>query len=272
MGFDQEPWNFLDWMYLFLFPLAQLICLTGVMFFLGRPIYRMSYRKAIAWPKNILAIGIMTSLILVVTVWFATPDKTPQEIEKRLAYKKHLSEGDNFLSKGSLGSAQVSFEHASALMPSLWSPYFKQGIVFGAQNKFEKAEKQYRLALDIYPDHPSILANYGATLAVLGKTDKAEIFLRNAIRQRPNNSNAYNSLAQIYLTQNKLGKAKDMLLLAVSVNPNFGIGYANLAMLYAMINQSDQAKAYLKIARELGVKNSTVDNLQKILQNSIPTP
>ena len=63
----------------------------------------MSYRKAIAWPKNILAIGIMTSLILVVTVWFAAPGKTPQEIEKRLAYKKHLSEGDNFLSKGSLG-------------------------------------------------------------------------------------------------------------------------------------------------------------------------
>ena len=74
------------------------------------------------------------------------------------------------------------------------------------------------------------------------------------------------------MTQNKLEKAKDMLLLAVSVNPNFGIGYANLAMLYAMINQSDQAKAYLKIARELGVKNSTVDNLQKILQNSIPIP
>jgi len=121
----------------------------------------------------------------------------------------------------------------------------------------------------VYPDHPSLLANYGATLAVLGKINKAEPVLRAAIRQLPNNPSTYNSLAQVYLRQKKPEKARDMLLLAVTVNPNFGVGHANLAMLYAMMNQRDMAKVHLRKALELGLRNSMTENLQKILQNSV---
>ena len=140
------------------------------------------------------------------------------------------------------------------------------------QKKFKQAEKNYRTGLDIFPDHPSLLANYGATLAVLRKVNEAEPVLRASIRQWPNNPNTYNSLAQVYLRQNKHEKARDMLLLAVAVNPNFGTGHANLAMLYAMMNNQSQAKAHLDEALKLGLRNPMIDDLLKILQKSSLKP
>jgi Flp pilus assembly protein TadD len=154
-------------------------------------------------------------------------------------------------------------------MPTLWTPYFKKGIVFGRQNKLKQAEKEFAKALEIYPDHSSLLVNYGTTLLALGEVNKAEVFFRAAIRQSPNNHSTYNSLAQIFLNQKKPKKARDMLLLAVIVNPKFAQGHANLAMLYAMMNQGSKAKEHLAKAVQLGLRNSLTESLHKILQNPL---
>ena len=265
--FEKESWNFVDGMYLLIFPLAQLVCAAGVLFLLGRSVSESSFWKSLARPKNVVTAGIVMSLALMGIAGVATPDKSPEEIEARVTYKKLLSEGDSFLAKGNLEPALSAFAKAEALMPALWTPHFRQGIVLGAQKKFQQAERHYREGLKIYPDNPALLANHGATLAVLGRFNEAEPVLRASIRQWPNNPNAYNSLAQVYLKRNKREQARDMLLLAVAVNPNFGTGYANLAMLYAMMGQNNQAKAYLKRASELGVRNPMTENLQRVLQN-----
>ena len=149
----------------------------GISLFLGWGLGKLK-AGVIRWILGgwiVIAVGILMSLILVGIVKIATPDKPLGEIEKRVTYKKLLSEGDIFLANGNWNSAQKSFEKASVLMPGLWTPYFKQGIIFGAQNKFEQAEKYYRAGLEIYPDHPSLLANYGATLAVLEKFNETAV-------------------------------------------------------------------------------------------------
>ena len=268
MSFEHAEWDFVDGIYLLIFPLAQFACVMGVLYLFRSSTRSASVLKRIVQPKNLVLAGVLISLVLVGIVGIAAPNKSAQEIEKRATYKQLLSTGDALLNKGNFKSAQISFDQASNLMPSLWMPYFKKGIVFGSQNKFKQAEQEYKKGLEVYPDHPSLLANYGATLAALGEMNKAEPLLRAAIRQLPNNSSVYNSLAQVYLRQKKLGKARDMLLLAVTVNPNFGVGYANLAMLYAMMNRRDMAKVHLSKALELGLRNSMTENLQKVLQNS----
>ena len=252
--------------------MAQLGCLAGVLYLFSSSIKSKRIFDVTMHSKNVITVGILTSIVLVSIVAITAPDKSTEEIERRVTYKNLLSTGDSLLAGKKFDAAQISFKKASVLMPNLWAPYFKQGIVFGSQNKFEQAEEQYRIALDIYPDHPSLLSNYGATLAVLGKTEEAEPFLRNAIRQRPNNANAYNALAQVFIKEKKYQKAGDMLLLAVAVNPNFGTGHANLAMLYAMMNQREKAKVHLEKALQLGVNNLTTTNLQKFLQSPLKAP
>ncbi|HIO23269.1 MAG TPA: tetratricopeptide repeat protein [Nitrospinaceae bacterium] len=268
MSFEHAEWDFVDGIYLLIFPLAQFACVMGVLYLFRSSTRSASVLKRIVQPKNLVLAGVLISLVLVGIVGIAAPNKSAREIEKRATYKQLLSTGDALLNKGNFKSAQISFDQASNLMPSLWMPYFKKGIVFGSQNKFKQAEQEYKKGLEVYPDHPSLLASYGATLAALGEMNKAEPLLRAAIRQLPNNSSAYNSLAQVYLRQKKPGKARDMLLLAVTVNPNFGVGHANLAMLYAMMNRRGMAKVHLSKALELGLRNSMTENLQKILQNS----
>ncbi|MBT4435094.1 tetratricopeptide repeat protein [bacterium] len=272
MGFEQVTWNFIDGIYLIIFPLAQLGCLAGVLYLFSGSIKSKRIFDIMLRPKNIVRAGILTSIVLISIVVITAPDKSAEEIKRRVTYNNLLSTGDSLLAEKNFDAAKISFKQASALIPNLWIPYFKQGIVFGSQNKFEQAEEQYRIALDIYPDHPALLSNYGATLAILGRTEEAEPVLRNAIRQRPNNANAYNALAQVFIKQKKYQKAGDMLLLAVAVNPNFGTGHANLAMLYAMMNQREKAKSYLGKALQLGVNNLTTTNLQNFLHSPLKAP
>ncbi len=269
MSFEHAEWNYLDSMYLLVFPLAQFVCVIGVLYLFRSPIQNTSVLKKILHPKNIIITGVLLNLLLVGVVVVAAPDKTVQEIEKRATYKQLLSTGDSYLAKGNFESAQVSFGQAADLMPTLWTPYFKKGIVFGRQNKLKQAEKEFAKALEIYPDHSSLLVNYGTTLLALGEVNKAEVFFRAAIRQSPNNHSTYNSLAQIFLNQKKPKKARDMLLLAVIVNPKFAQGHANLAMLYAMMNQGSKAKEHLAKAVQLGLRNSLTESLHKILQNPL---
>ena len=225
--------------------------------------------KIIARPKNIILTGILSSMALVALVVNAAPNKSIQEIEKRVTYKQLLSSGDSFLAKRDYKSAQISFDQASLLMPNLWTPYFMKATIFVTQKKFVLAKQEYSKAIEIFPDHPSILANYGATLGVLGESKKAVPFLKAAIRQLPNNYSAYNSLAQVYLSQQKPKKARDMLLLAITVNPAFGKGHANLAKVYVIMNDREKARIHLKKALGLGFRNSKTENLKKILKNSI---
>jgi Tfp pilus assembly protein PilF len=269
MGFEHAEWDYVDGIYLLMLPLAQFACVIGVLFLFRSSMQSASVLKKILQPKNVVVMGVLVNLVLVGVVGISAPDKSAQEIEKRATYKQLLSAGDSFLAKGNFESARVSFSKASDLMPDLWTPYFKNGTVFGSQNKFKQAEQEYRKGLEVYPDHPSLLANYGATLAVLGEINKAEPILRAAIRQLPNNPSTYNSLAQVYLRQKKPEKARDMLLLAVTVNPNFATGHANLAMFYAMIGQLNQAKFYLEKALQLGLRNSVTESLHRILQRPL---
>jgi len=267
MSFDHAEWNYLDGLYLLIFPLAQFVCVIGVLFLFRSSMQSGFILKIIARPKNVILTGIFSSIVLVILVVSVAPDKSIQEIEKRVTYKQLLSSGDSFLAKRDYKSAQLSFDQASSLMPHLWTPYFKKGIVFGSQKKFKLAEQEYSKAIEIYPDHPSLLANYGATLAILGENDKAGPFLRNAIRQLPNNYSPYNSLAQVYLGQQKTEKARDMLLLAIRVNPSFGAGHANLAMLYVIMNDLEKAEVHLEKALGLGLRNSMTENLKKVLKS-----
>ncbi len=269
MNFDHAEWDYLDGMYLLIFPLAQFVCVIGVLCLFRSSMQNGSILKVIARPKNVILTGVLSSVLLVALVVSASPKKSIQEIEKRVAYKQLLSRGDSFLANRDYKSAQISFEQASGLMPDLWTPYFKKGIVFGSQKKFKLAEQEYSKAIEIYPDHPSLLANYGTVLSILGENDKAAPFLKAAIRQLPNNYSSYNSLAQVYLRQQKPEKARDMLLLAITVNPSFGAGHANLAMLYVIMNNREKAGAHLGKALELGVKSPMTEDLKKILKNSI---
>ncbi|MCH8158077.1 MAG: tetratricopeptide repeat protein, partial [Nitrospinae bacterium] len=267
LGFDNGGWNFTDAMYLVIFPLMQLLCVVGVVWLLGRGVKNSSVTDFLIRPRNVIVGTALASLVLIGIVGVTAPDKAAGEIEKRMMYKTLLADGDSFLAAGSLGAAQGAFEKASALMPKSWVAHFKLGIIWGAQKNFNRAKLHYGLGLSVYPDHPALLANYGATLVVMGEFQEAEPLLRQAVRLWPTNPNSYNSLAQMYLRQNRHEEARRMLLLAVAVSPNFGTGHANLALLYVMMNQPALAKEHLQRALGLGIKNSMTDNLQQVLQN-----
>jgi Tfp pilus assembly protein PilF len=269
IGFEQGTWNFIDGIYLIIFPVAQLGCLAGVLYLFSGSIKSKHIFDIILLPKNVVRTGIITSIVLVSIVVVAAPDKSAEEIKKRVTYKNLLSAGDSFLAGKNFDAAQISFKQASDLMPDLWTPYFKKGIIFVSQKKYKLAAEEYRKGLEIYPDHPSLLANYGTTLAILGENQKAEHVLKAAIREWPRNYSSYSSLAQVYLDQQRLEKARDMLLLATTVKPSFGRGHANLAALYVMMGNREEARVHLGKALELGVRSSLTENLNKILKNSI---
>ena len=82
MGFEHAEWDYVDGLYLLIFPLAQFICVVGVLYLFRSTMQNKSVLKKILHPKNVVVTGVLLNLLLVGIVVAAAPDKSVQEIEK----------------------------------------------------------------------------------------------------------------------------------------------------------------------------------------------
>ena len=252
-------WNFLDGLFLGVFPLLQLLG-VGIVCRLAFLRDRIS---AAPWlqPKTLAPAGLAGSLILVALVAVAAPTKSEQEIQARLQYKKLLTEADSHLQSQSIEPARSAFERASQLLPDLWNPYFQIGMTWNMQGNLAEANRYYERGLSLNPDNSQVLLNLGDNLRRLGKPRQAETKLQAAIRAWPKNKRAYDALAQLYMGMNRSGEAERMLLAAVRIDPYYGVGHANLAVLYTALHNPSQAVAHLDQAIRLGVRGPVIDKL-----------
>ena len=75
------------------------------------------------------------------------------------------------------------------------------------QNNVELAAKYYHQAVQLCPEEPKYLTNYGYVLTVLQRHSEAEIHFRQAIQLAPSLSLVYSSLAGCLRSQGKLTEA-----------------------------------------------------------------
>ncbi|HRZ27069.1 MAG TPA: tetratricopeptide repeat protein [Spirochaetota bacterium] len=118
------------------------------------------------------------------------------------------------------------------------------GNIYFEMNRYEDAINQYRRALDIEPDNPSVLYNLGAALMKQGDELSAlEYFKKAGASDRIGEIayKAYSRLGVVYTERRVWDLAEKYLKLAVSLRPHDPVGHYNLGIAYLRQNRNDEA-------------------------------
>ncbi|MBT6346231.1 MAG: tetratricopeptide repeat protein [Nitrospina sp.] len=258
-----KPWDYLDGLFLLIFPILQLAGLAVVLFFMKGGLSR--FQALVLSPKFMLGKSVVISILLLTIVMVSAPTKTQSEISDRMKYKDAFKNAEMNLRSGKIIEARDDFMQASARIPQAWKPYFMIGQTWQARGNIDEANRFYLQALVYNPSHSPTLTLLGNNYKRLGNTDDAEKTLRSAIRAWPLNLQAYDSLAQVLATQGNREEAIEMLNYAVQINPSYGPGHVNLAMTYHSLNQEEKSKYHLGRAIALGMQGPVVDQVKSMI-------
>ena len=116
------------------------------------------------------------------------------------------------------------------------------GAVYERQKQFDKAEDEFKKALDVNPRNAQVLNYYGYMLADRGiRLDEAHGLIQRAVLLEPHNGAYLDSLGWVYFKQNKLEDAETTLRKAVEREPHDPTIRSHLGDVYAKQGHNDQA-------------------------------
>jgi len=121
----------------------------------------------------------------------------------------------------------------------------------------QKAEADYKKALDIQPAQPVAANNLAYMMLLNGENvDVALTLAQTARRGMPNSPNSADTLAWAYYYKGTYGFARDLLEDAVKVNPNSASMQYHLGMVYSKMRDKTNAETHLKKAISLAPPGS----------------
>ena len=146
------------------------------------------------------------------------------------------------------GNSITLWEDVVSKSPGKSRPHNNLGKEYQLGGQSDKAETEFRLAIDINPDDPESHYNLGATYQQKGQLDKAETELLQAIALNPDYADAHYNLGVNYQLTGQPEKAETELLQAVALNPDHANAHYNLGATYQQRGQLDKAETELKLA------------------------
>jgi tetratricopeptide (TPR) repeat protein len=151
--------------------------------------------------------------------------------------------------------ARADLERAIALDNKSYRAHYLLGNVLSAQNETDRAESEYRTAIELSPDQPRTY--YQLALLLHARQDDAgeTALLTRALAADNNYAPAHCEMGRILLGQHRLADAVTQLNLAVQDNPSMEQAYFLLARAYAGLGQKDQADVMVKQYTELRAAN-----------------
>jgi tetratricopeptide (TPR) repeat protein len=120
--------------------------------------------------------------------------------------------------------------------------WFLLGAIYERQKFYDRAEVEFKKALDANPRNAPVLNYYGYMLGDLGiRLDEAEALVQRAIKEEPNSGAYLDSLGWIYFRENKLTEAEATLRKAVQRETHDATIRSHLAEVYAKSGRTDLA-------------------------------
>ncbi len=152
-------------------------------------------------------------------------------------------------------AAHNDLEHAIALDDKSYQAHYLLGTVFAAQNETDKAEAEFRTAIQLSPNQPRTY--YQLALLMHARQDDAgeESLLTQAIAADAHYAPAYCEMGKLLMSQHRNADAVTQLNLAIQYNPRIEEAFYLLARAYAALGQKDKADAMVRRYTELRSAN-----------------
>lgn len=140
------------------------------------------------------------------------------------ALEVHTSLGSMLRRESRFEEAAVAYDGAVKLLgdfqPHHWGLLYQRGIALERSKQWDRAEADFRKALELEPDQPDVLNYLGYSLVELGqKLDEAEKMIEKAVDQRPEDGYIVDSLGWILYRFGEFERATDHLERAVELRP-----------------------------------------------------
>jgi Flp pilus assembly protein TadD len=120
--------------------------------------------------------------------------------------------------------------------------WFLLGAIYERQKFYDRAETEFKKALDVNPRNAAVLNYYGYMLGDLGiRLDEAESLVQRALKEEPHSGAYLDSLGWIYFRENKLTEAEATLRKAVQRESHDATIRSHLADVYAKSGRTDLA-------------------------------
>src|SRR5215813_11458232 len=120
--------------------------------------------------------------------------------------------------------------------------WFLLGAIYERQKVFDKAEAEFKKALNVNPKSAAVLNYYGYMLGDLGiRLEEAQSLVNRALAEDPFNGAYLDSLGWIYYKQNKLPDAEATLRKALEREAHDPTIHSHLGDVYAKSGRPEQA-------------------------------
>jgi Flp pilus assembly protein TadD len=120
--------------------------------------------------------------------------------------------------------------------------WFLLGAIYERQKFYDRAETEFKKALDVNPKNAPVLNYYGYMLGDLGiRLDEAETLVKRALKEEPHSGAYLDTLGWIYFRENKLPEAEATLRKAVERESHDATIRSHLADVYAKSGRTDLA-------------------------------
>ncbi|HET7410565.1 MAG TPA: tetratricopeptide repeat protein, partial [Paracoccaceae bacterium] len=153
------------------------------------------------------------------TVMRATVERFPDALEA------HTALGDLLRRESRFKEAAAAYDRAIALLggdagPQYWPLFYQRGITLERSGQWDRAEADFRKALELEPDQPEVLNYLGYSWVDRGeKLAEAEEMIRTAVKQRPDDGYIVDSLGWVLFRFGEFEKAAEQLGRAVELMP-----------------------------------------------------
>ena len=155
--------------------------------------------------------------------------------------------GDALRRQGHCDQAILAYSAALALVPNLapgnWPMLYKRAGCYVVQNDWDKAEADFRAALDLAPDEPRLLNELGYTWVDRGEhLDEALAMIQRAVAASPDTGYIVDSLAWAYFRLGRYAEAVAPQEKASKLMPVDSIVTDHLGDIFWMVGREREAR------------------------------
>lgn len=177
-----------------------------------------------------------------------------------------IEQGDIYIAKHNYQQAADAYSRGIDRMRparrSDWPVFYQRGIAYDQSHEWPRAEADFRHALSLAPNQPSVLNYLGYTWATKDKhLAEARQMLQKAVAGQPNDGAIVDSLGFVMLRQGQVPEAVATLQRAVELEPEDSTINMHLGDAYAAAGRKLEARYQWRRALTL---NPTPDDATKL--------
>jgi tetratricopeptide (TPR) repeat protein len=189
--------------------------------------------------------------------------------------RAYLALGGVYAAKEDYRSAAELFDRAVARIGKPqrehWMIFYRRGIAYERLKEWDKAEPNFRTALELYPDEPQVLNYLGYSWVDMNMNlEEGLEMIRKAVELRPNDGYIVDSLGWAYYRLGRFEEAVEALERAVSLRPEDPILNDHLGDAYWRVGRRLEAIFQWTHARDLDPDEALRKAVEKKLAEGLP--